>query len=287
MSPLLVPLLVSSLLLATGTTAQLTAASKAEAAFLTLESWYNENTGIWNTCGWWNGANCMTAVADLAAVDSSVKDKATDIFNNTFYVAPSVNPNPGVEKVVVNGMPETRYAASWPTSQGAGQQAASDPTSASGWLDGAYDDDSWWALAWIAAYDVTGNQDYLQLAINIFQTLVSFGFLRLFVMISGTLHECLIFVCFYSPQTQDAGPTRCNNGGVYWDSAHVYINAIANELFMSVAAHLANRVPSNENFYIGWAQREWEWFYASGMINSDWNINDGLLDNCGNNGATV
>jgi hypothetical protein len=38
---------------------------------------------------------------------------------------------------------------------------------ASNWTDGSFDDDSWWALAWIAAYDVTKNQDYLDLAIGI------------------------------------------------------------------------------------------------------------------------
>jgi uncharacterized protein YyaL (SSP411 family) len=39
-------------------------------------------------------------------------------------------------------------------------------------LDGYYDDDSWWALAWIAAYDVSKNEEYLGLAIGIFEDLV-------------------------------------------------------------------------------------------------------------------
>jgi predicted alpha-1,6-mannanase (GH76 family) len=81
-------------------------------------------------------------------------------------------------------------------------------------------------------------------------------------------------------------PTTCGNGGIYWDSSRTYINAIANELFLSLAAHLANRVPSNSQYYVEWAEKEWEWFAASGMINSNYTINDGLTTACTNNGQT-
>lgn len=64
------------------------------------------------------------------------------------------------------------------------------------------------------------------------------------------------------------------------------MNAIANELFLSVAAHLANRA-ENSQYYINWAKKEWEWFAASGMINENNTINDGLTTDCKNNGATV
>ena len=88
-----------------------------------------------------------------------------------------------------------------------------------------------------------------------------------------------------TPQTT-GWPTTCGNGGVWWDTTHTYINAIPNELFLSVAGHLANRV-SNPDYYIDWAKREWEWFLASGMINEDNLINDGLTTSCENNGETV
>ncbi|KAI7474106.1 hypothetical protein KC351_g10751 [Hortaea werneckii] len=66
-----------------------------------------------------------------------------------------------------------------------------------------------------------------------------------------------------------------------------YVNAIANELFLDVAAHLANRA-FRKSYYLDWAQREWAWFQGSGMINSESTINDGLdLDTCENNGGTV
>lgn len=54
-----------------------------------------------------------------------------------------------------------------------------------------------------------------------------------------------------------------------------------------MAAHLANRVPSKKENYVQWARKEWDWFAAQGFIGENNTINDGLLDNCGNNGATV
>jgi uncharacterized protein YyaL (SSP411 family) len=66
------------------------------------------------------------------------------------------NPQPGPEKKTVF----TR------DSQG------SNVVNVTQWLDQAYDDDGWWALAWIAAYDVTKEQSYLELAEGIFESLV-------------------------------------------------------------------------------------------------------------------
>jgi hypothetical protein len=160
------------LLFAAGISAQ-NATSKAETALTTLQTWYNQTSGLWDTAGWWNGANSMTVIADLAAVDSSIQDIAVEVFNNTFVVAPSFNPAPGVEKTTVNGLARTLYPGSWPDVPALHSVQAVGTVNASAWLDGAYDDDAWWALAWIAAYDVTNNVDYLQLAMGIFDALVS------------------------------------------------------------------------------------------------------------------
>lgn len=126
--------------------------SRALTALDTLQNWYNSTSGLWNTCGWWNGANCMTAIADLAAVDPSVLDTATYVFNNTLRMAPAYNPQPDP------GNPTQ--------SRNAGAANASE------WLDSSYDDDAWWALAWIAAYDVTNDNTYLGLAQGVFSSLV-------------------------------------------------------------------------------------------------------------------
>jgi predicted alpha-1,6-mannanase (GH76 family) len=124
------------------------------------------------------------------------------------------------------------------------------------WVDGYYDDDLWWALAWITAYDVTDNHIYLSLAEGIF-SIVSGGW-----------------------------STNCGGGGIYWSAERTYVNAIANELFFSTAAHLATRC-SNSAFYVSWATRSLTWFLSTGMINDEGTINDGLNATCQNNNGDV
>jgi predicted alpha-1,6-mannanase (GH76 family) len=66
-------------------------------------------------------------------------------------------------------------------------------------------------------------------------------------------------------------------GGIWWSKERKYKNAIANELFLSVAAHLANRTTGRaRRDYLSWGNREWSWFQATGMINPGNLINDGL-----------
>jgi predicted alpha-1,6-mannanase (GH76 family) len=129
--------------------------------------------------------------------------------------------------------------------------------SARGFLNHYYDDEGWWALAWIDAYDWTWNGDYLNMARSIFDDMA-------------------------------AGWDGVCGGGIWWSKDRTYKNAIANELFLSVAAHLAKRVtdPKARASYAAWATREWEWFLKSGMINRDHLINDGLTKDgsCRNNG---
>jgi predicted alpha-1,6-mannanase (GH76 family) len=128
----------------------------------------------------------------------------------------------------------------------------------SGFLNNYYDDEGWWALAWIAAYDLTHTQQYLDMASSIFTD-----------MSGGWDATC--------------------GGGIWWSKDKTYKNAIANELFLSVAAHLANRVaPTARSSYLDWANKEWAWFQQSGMINSQNLINDGLdLSTCKNNGQNT
>jgi len=75
-------------------------------------------------------------------------------------------------------------------------------------------------------------------------------------------------------------------GGIWWNKDRRYKNAIANELFLSIAVRLAavERDPARRPAYLEWVKREWHWFAASGMINARDLINDGLTASCRNNG---
>ena len=58
-----------------------------------------------------------------------------------------------------------------------------------------------------------------------------------------------------------------------------------NELFIKLTAGLHNRIPGDTK-YLGMARGNWNWFVASGMINGQGLINDGLdTISCQNNGA--
>ena len=72
-----------------------------------------------------------------------------------------------------------------------------------------------------------------------------------------------------------------------WCATSSYVNAIANELFLSVAAHLATRDTANSATYLSWAEKEWEWFQSVQMINEQGVINDGLGTDCKPNRSTT
>jgi len=124
-----------------------------------------------------------------------------------------------------------------------------------GFLNKFYDDEGWWALAWIDAFDLTADQRYLSIAKSIFAD-----------MAGGWDDTC--------------------GGGIWWSKDRRYKNAIANELFFSVSAHLANRDSSSSTQYLDWANKEWNWFAGSGMINAQGLINDGLGTSTGQTSAT-
>jgi len=242
-------------------------AANAETALAVLQKWYNTSTGLWiPSTGWWNSANCLTVVADLAAVDGNVKGEAVGILANTYTQAQKYNLQMSKVHGVVSQpwLPHTYYAHNWPFFPPDQSFRTVSTVQTSGFLNDYYDDEGWWALAWIAAYDATGNGEYLSQAEQIFADMYS------------------VF-----------GKTNCSTnsggtGGIWWDKSHSYVNAIANELFLDVAAQLANRVHNGPLDYASIAKQQWAWFQGSGMINSDNTINDGLDQaTCKNNGGTV
>jgi len=124
------------------------------------------------------------------------------------------------------------------------------------------DDTGWWALAMVRMYDLTGDATYLNISIE---------------------DEAYMYKYWTS--------SPCG-GGMYVDiQAKTYKNAIANELYIKLAASLHNRI-ANDTTYLSRAQTAWSWFQGSGMINSDSLINDGLASQkygggCSNNKLPV
>jgi predicted alpha-1,6-mannanase (GH76 family) len=116
-----------------------------------------------------------------------------------------------------------------------------------------YDDNGWWGLAWIDAFDLTGETRYLDAARIIFA------------------------------RSQAGWDDTCR-GGLWWNAERKYKNAITNELFLTLAARLHQRVPGHGD-YLTWALREWEWFGSSGLIGARGLVNDGLTAACENNGG--
>jgi hypothetical protein len=120
----------------------------------------------------------------------------------------------------------------------------------------ADDDTAWWGLVWLQAYELTGGPAYLSMA----RTDADF------------IHQAWDGVC---------------GGGVWWQrNPRSYKNAITNELFLELTAWLHNDIHGDTK-YLGWATAEWSWFSHSGMINKNNLVNDGLDDNCRNNGQNT
>jgi len=77
-------------------------------------------------------------------------------------------------------------------------------------------------------------------------------------------------------------------GGLWWTVDRDYKHAITNELFVQAAAQLAQRLGDRGSIYFERAVSVWNWFEASGMINNELLVNDGLhTATCRNNGDTA
>jgi predicted alpha-1,6-mannanase (GH76 family) len=200
-----------------------------------------------DTARWWNSANAITAVIGFMSVTGD-RSYLQSVVENTFAKAPGVR-RP-VNRVSLTALRRPAYP---------------------GFINGFYDDEGWWALAWIDAYDLTGEERYLAAAEDIFLDMAD-GW--------DDVWHGGIYWGKYNGQPDRAGVAAVPAG---WHGP--YKNAIANELFISVAAGLALRKrrsnPGGDDHAgcLQWAQRGWAWFSSPApggvaMINAAGLVND-------------
>ena len=176
-----------------------------------IESWWDSSNGLFQDL-WWQTPSVLTTLADLTVLDPD-----TFLDTSKYFFQTSL---------------EAAAAANGGT-----------------FLDDFYDDEGWWAMAWIKVYDITQNDTYLNTARDIFSD-----------MVKGANATC---------------------GGHWWDKEDDANTAIANELYLAVAASLANRSPDEKAYYEGIAVDQANWFLSSGLINENNTIYDGLdLSDC-------
>jgi predicted alpha-1,6-mannanase (GH76 family) len=202
---------------------------------------------------WWNSANALNAVIGYMAATGD-RSYLQPVVENTFTRAQ------GAYRPI-----NTQWSLARPF--------ALDLASYQGFINGYYDDEGWWALAWIGAYDLTGDEKYLACANDIFTDM------------AGAWDDIWgggIYWGKYAGRPDRTGVVAVPSG---WKGP--YKNAIANELFVAVASALGLRFRrrgqsgKDHDDYLQWALRGWKWFSSPppqgvALINEANLVNDSL-----------
>lgn len=173
-------------------------------ANLLIDNYYSEDNGQFDDL-WWNSAITFIELGDL----SGILDDNGAVGNYDLY-----------------DMYENVYA-----------KHTADGSENEDFLNPYYDDEGWWALNWINAYDLTGDGKYLDMAESITADMYDNG--------------------------------QACGGGIWWSKDEDVLTTIENVLLMGVAAHLANRVDGDKQKYIDMAEESWAWLQNSGSWDPD------------------
>lgn len=114
------------------------------------------------------------------------------------------------------------------------------------------DDMGWWCITACEGYQVTNDSNYLDTAKQLYK------------------------------EMSWAWDTNHCNGGIYWLNGNPYKNSITAGLYLVSALKLYET--TQDNWYLSESNKILNWFYATGMIRSDYLITDGIDNNCNPNG---
>ncbi len=188
-------------------------------AMQTMLSWRNDTTGVWENAGWWNSANVLTAALRYSAVvdDRSIEDLAEDVFQKARHYR-------------------------------LGTDTDGNDLYCDDFNNDYFDDQGWWALAWVEAYKLTREEKYLDMAETIYSSM-------------------------------STGWDSYLSGGLYWRRNPLeYKNAIANNLYALLCARLY-KLTKKEKYRSRFLESS-DWMLDSGMINrTNWQVEDGLNKN--------
>ena len=191
---------------------------KAEILAGQLQQWYNSETGLWETTSWWNGANALTALIKYGKLTDN--DSLVKVVENTFL------------KTKQFEVPATEKTNAWICTN---------------YINDYYDDEGWWALAWLDAWEWTGNKEYLEMARYIFKDITL-----------GWDETC--------------------GGGILWEKGIGYKGTISNELTLLLAArlHLAKTDEVGGKSCLQWSVDIWNWMLSVNLINEKGQVQDGV-----------
>lgn len=175
-----------------------------------LNGWFSPLLGRWRTTGWWNAAAILAAIIRFHGISGD--ESCLDLL-------PLVHTRRWLRK-------PRKFTNRY------------------------YDDEGWWALAWMEAHSATGEGRYLETARGLFDDLRG-----------GWSETC--------------------GGGILWRRGSRYKAAIANSLYTCVAAGL--HAATGREGYREEAGRAWRWLEESGLIGGDGLVRDGLGGDCGVN----
>ncbi|KAF9892261.1 hypothetical protein FE257_002038 [Aspergillus nanangensis] len=187
-----------------------------DTAKLLIDKYYSDDDGLFDD-KWWNTAITYLSLSDLEGiVEGGGKVAGHNLFD--------------------------MYETLW-------NRWAKDGINNGNFINHYVDDQGWWALNWIRAYDITKKKKYLDVAGDLVNNM---------------------------NQWQACG------GGIWWSKSEKVLTAVENVVYFSAASYLSNRVSSDNERkkYAGWAIEAWtfmvnsdEWdpkkFTVGGDVNSD------------------